>query len=69
MGIWAAFKVHSSHFPGRAFHSQSDFAVDLTCRRIRWAGALKEGRHWKRELKLSMAELLWYNIRHAGLHE
>jgi len=51
------------------YHSQSGFAVDLTSRRIRWSGALTEGSHWKREHKFSLAELLWYNIRHAVLHE
>lgn len=40
-----------------------------TSRRIRWSGALPEGANWKSEHKSSLAELLWYNIRHAGLRE
>jgi hypothetical protein len=51
------------------YHSQSGFAVDFTSRRIRWSRALPEGSNWKREHKFSLAEVLWYNIHHAGLHE
>jgi len=59
------------NWPGAWLDSRVEgrFTVDFTSRRIRWSGALPEGSNWKREHKFSLAEVLWYNIRHAGLHE
>jgi hypothetical protein len=51
------------------YRSESAFAGDVASGRIRWSGALPEGTNWKSEHKFSLAEVLWYNIRHAGLHE
>jgi len=56
--------------PGNhTYRSESAFAGDVASRRIRWSGVLPEGANWKSEHKFSLAEVLWYNIRHAGLHE